>query len=538
MRSLTPLGVLGLLLARLIRRCRHHHRHRDRARTARRSAPPSCRPAMPQLKMTVSVLTDNQGTLRRREPAGRRLPARRSGRSATRPSPRAASSSPPTRTAAQDFALQTGMVRLDRHVDLPGPAASARRARQERCWSKNCMSCHGFQSKMAATVRDEDGWRVRVEFMREAMRSSLADRRGFSDQQAEDVAYLHEQDVRRELGAAEVAGRAAGLQGHGDRRSATRRSRSSTSTSTCRGRTASRGPRIPTRTAISGPRNTASSNRVTQFNPKTGEMKEFRGAEPGPGADPFGGAGARRLGLARGGRLQEARPLGPEDADKVTEYQDDWRKHTIAVHPDGSIWSTGGLTRFDPKTETFTHITEVPTAYGIGVDKEGTVWFTEMTKTGTIGKVDPKTLKVTKYIPPFRDRPRRMQVADDGTIWFAVFDDSRIARFDPKTETFKDYPLPHKQTQALRARHRDRQVALVLVVLSRPDRPARSGHRQGDRISDALYRQRHARLLPRQGRPHVVRLRRPTTRSATSTSRTGSAAPRRAELPACPGLAA
>jgi virginiamycin B lyase len=66
-----------------------------------------------------------------------------------------------------------------------------------------------------------------------------------------------------------------------------------------------------------------------------------------------------------------------------------------------------------------------------------------MTKTGVVGKVDPKTLKVTKYIPPFRDRPRRIQVAEDGAIWFAVFDDSRIARFDPKTETFKDYALPH-----------------------------------------------------------------------------------------------
>jgi hypothetical protein len=38
----------------------------------------------------------------------------------------------------------------------------------------------------------------------------------------------------------------------------------------------------------------------------------------------------------------------------------------------------------------------VPSAYGIALDKEGTVWFTEMNKTGTVGKVDPKTLR-TKY---------------------------------------------------------------------------------------------------------------------------------------------
>src|SRR5260370_17331565 len=51
------------------------------------------------------------------------------------------------------------------------------------------MGCHGFQSKMAAVVRDEDGWRHRVTFMRKATRSPLADRNGFNDQQADDVVY-------------------------------------------------------------------------------------------------------------------------------------------------------------------------------------------------------------------------------------------------------------------------------------------------------------------------------------------------------------
>src|SRR5213082_1670939 len=108
--------------------------------------------------------------------------------------------------------------------------------------------------------------------------------------------------------------------------------------------------------------------------------------------------------------------------------------------------SVFGSKRVSPpvdQTETFTHINEVPSAYGIALDKEGTVWFSEMNKTGTIGKVDPKTLKVTKYIPPSRDRPRRIQVDPDGMIWFAVFDDSKITRFDPKIERFKEYPLPH-----------------------------------------------------------------------------------------------
>jgi streptogramin lyase len=48
---------------------------------------------------------------------------------------------------------------------------------------------------------------------------------------------------------------------------------------------------------------------------------------------------------------------------EITEYQDNARKHTVRVDPKtGMIWSTGALSVFDPKTEKFTHIPEVPTS--------------------------------------------------------------------------------------------------------------------------------------------------------------------------------
>ena len=91
-------------------------------------------------------------------------------------------------------------------------------------------------------------------------------------------------------------------------------------------------------------------------------------------------------------------------------------------------------------------------------------------RTGKIGKVDPDTGKVTKYTVPTPDAwPRRIQVADDGTIWFAEFGESpstltqtgKIAHFDPKTETFKEYTLPGKKRQPLRLRHGCQGPALV-----------------------------------------------------------------------------
>ena len=39
-------------------------------------------------------------------------------------------------------------------------------------------------------------------------------------------------------------------------------------------------------------------------------------------------------------------------------------------------------------------------------------------------------------------RPRRIVVDGEGIVWFAEFDAGKIGRFDPKTETFKEYQLP------------------------------------------------------------------------------------------------
>ena len=39
---------------------------------------------------------------------------------------------------------------------------------------QHCIACHGFQSRMAMIKRDEDGWRSRVAYMRDAMTASSA----------------------------------------------------------------------------------------------------------------------------------------------------------------------------------------------------------------------------------------------------------------------------------------------------------------------------------------------------------------------------
>ena len=77
--------------------------------------------------------------------------------------------------------------------------------------------------------------------------------------------------------------------------------------------------------------------------------------------------------------------------EKITEYQDTVRKHTIKIDPKtGQVWSTGALSRFDPKTEKFTHIPEVPTSYGIELDADGNAWFTELLRPARSARSTPR----------------------------------------------------------------------------------------------------------------------------------------------------
>jgi virginiamycin B lyase len=396
-----------------------------------------------KLKMTVSVLSDNQGRyVVEGLPAGEyRLQVRALGFKAE---PKSGLTLAADQNATHDFALQPVQIRWSDLTILQGLRLLPE-ARGKQTLFDNCVSCHGFQSKMAAFTTDEDGWRTRVEFMREAMRSSLADRQGFSDAQADDVVFY----LNHVFGEQSVLPKSPmELPAYHD----TLAKFDDEALKIVYVDFEMPGPnRFPWTAHPDQDGNFwipqyGVSNRIARFNPASGEIKEFRVPHMGPalihsavpaadGSVWLTEAGAKKL-----GRWDPA-------TQKISEFQDDWRKHTIKVHPDGSVWSTGGLTRFDPKTGAFTHIPEVPTAYGIALDKEGTVWFTEMTRSGSLGKVDPKTLKVTKYIPPTRDRPRRIQIDDEGMIWFCIYESAKIVRFDPKTESFKEFALPDAKTK-------------------------------------------------------------------------------------------
>lgn len=80
------------------------------------------------------------------------------------------------------------------------------------------------------------------------------------------------------------------------------------------------------------------------------------------------------------------------------------------------------------------------------VDPSGTVWYQDFSKQ-ILGRLDPKTGKTEEYpIPLIRPgRPTGTLAIEnglDGKIWIAMHLQAAVGLFDPRTKTFRIYPVP------------------------------------------------------------------------------------------------
>jgi virginiamycin B lyase len=391
-------------------------------------------------KITVSVLSDPQGHYRIEGlPAGDyRVGVRAPGYKAESKNGIALAAD---QSLSHDIALQTGMVRWS-DISMYQGKKLLPDARGKDVYFQHCMACHGFESRMATATRDEDGWRDRVNFMRDAMGYFVSDPRfGFNDAKAEDVVYY----LNHVFGEESVLPKSpADLPKYKDEVRAFGDKAMKIVYVEYELPGANRMPwsAHPDKAGKFWIPYYGRANAIARLDPATGAIQEFS-------APNIGTAAIHSAVPAEDGSVwlteQGTNKIGRWDPDtqKITEFQDTVRKHTIRIDGEGRVWSTGALSRFDPKTGVFTHIPEVPSCYGIALDKDGNAWFTELLTNGRIGRVDAKTLKVTKWtLPTANGRPRRIQVDDAGIVWAAEFDAGRIARFDPATETFKEFQLP------------------------------------------------------------------------------------------------
>jgi virginiamycin B lyase len=397
-------------------------------------------------KILVSVLSDRQGRYRVENlPAGEyRLQVRAVGFKAD---PRTGLNLTAGQNATYEFALQKGMVHWNDLSMYQGktlfPDGKGKDILTGRCWA-----CHGFETRMASVVRDEEGWKDRVTYMRESMSFFLNGypQDPFTDQMAADVtAYMNSlfgQDSILPKSPADMP----------QYKDVVHPPFNDDAMNIVYVEYELPGPnRMPWSAAPDKDGNLwmpyyGRANMIGRLNPKTAEVLEFPLPHQIPAGvhsavpAPDGSVWIDEQGTNRIGRWDPA-------TKEITEYKDtpidkSMGKHTVRVAPNGQIFFSGTMSSFDPETKQFTHYGG--SAYGIALDPQGNAWYAAG---NDLVRVDLKTREVKKWTPPSGRAKenifnRRIQVDTDGTVWFAEYNIGKLAHFDPKTEKFVEYQLP------------------------------------------------------------------------------------------------
>jgi virginiamycin B lyase len=130
----------------------------------------------------------------------------------------------------------------------------------------------------------------------------------------------------------------------------------------------------------------------------------------------------------------------------------------MAISGDGKIWfienAMNQMGRIDPVTGRIDEF-EIPVKNAVarkgGMDSAGNVWV-GLHGAGKLMKIDYKTTKMTVYSPPTEDAGVYSVQGDpkSNLVWFSEQHVDKMARFDPKTETFTEFPLASAESDPRR----------------------------------------------------------------------------------------
>ena len=130
----------------------------------------------------------------------------------------------------------------------------------------------------------------------------------------------------------------------------------------------------------------------------------------------------------------------------------------MAISGDGKIWfienAMNQVGRIDPVTGKIDEF-EIPVKNAVarkgGMDSEGNVWV-GLHGAGKLMKIDYKTTKMTVYDPPTDDAGVYSVQGDPKSplVWFSEQHVDKMARFDPKTERFTEFPLANAESDPRR----------------------------------------------------------------------------------------
>jgi virginiamycin B lyase len=129
--------------------------------------------------------------------------------------------------------------------------------------------------------------------------------------------------------------------------------------------------------------------------------------------------------------------------------------NSMALHPDGTIWATGAnkeVRVLDPNKVEFKAYqspsakpgSPLPGAYGLAVAGDGSVWWAE-DEADKMARVDPATGEVEEFKIPYNEGhafPRRMNTDGNGDLWVALWNAGRLMKVDHKTKQMTIYTPP------------------------------------------------------------------------------------------------
>jgi virginiamycin B lyase len=158
--------------------------------------------------------------------------------------------------------------------------------------------------------------------------------------------------------------------------------------------------------------------------------------------------------------------------------------NTMRVHPNGSVWlnSIAGnqVIRLDPRTRQFTFF-DVPAGvkagrtanpYGMAIAGDGMIWFAENAM-NKMGRIDPVTGKIDEFEIPVEDSvPRKMGTDAEGNIWVGLHGAGKLMKIDYKTTKMTVY-TPPSEDSGLYLADVDLKHNLIWVSLQHVDKIAR-----------------------------------------------------------------
>ncbi len=192
------------------------------------------------------------------------------------------------------------------------------------------------------------------------------------------------------------------------------------------------------------------ANKLGRLDPKTGEIKEYplKTPDSGPHGLTVDKDGNVWFTAAFKGYVGK---LDPKTGN-VTEYPmpEPAAKdpHTPVFDQAGILWFTvqnsNFVGRLDPKSGDI-KLKKVPTEhavpYGIVITPKGIPIFCEF-GTNKLASIDPKTMDVHEYTLPDGARPRRLAVAQDGTIYYSDYARGYLGHLDPATGKVEEWASP------------------------------------------------------------------------------------------------